>query len=656
MPSDIPGERRSGRQEPAHPAAVSGSNGPPRWLSHPVTIVALYAATIGTITDVLIAQQLPAALLAFLAIPVLFAPLALPRWACLTMTLTVCFAVSIASLKLPGRPMLSFAMAGGMLVAMLVITEFVRREARRRAEVLETSARSDAFYRSIIDLGGDLVALLDREGNTVYRSPAHRRLLGWSDDEHRRHSDTGLHPDDLASSGLATAKALERPGESVPVEGRLRHADGSWRHFEGTISNHLDDPSLRALVVAVRDVTDRREALRALAVSEAHLRTAQGIAQLGSWEWRPNEDRIVWSDQAAQIFGFDSENDTITFAETIESFVHAEDRHLLTESFTQSNQTGVGNELVYRITRIDGELRWIHVISHVDELKDGHPVKLSGTVRDVTEQRLAEIELERHRSNLQELVEERTRELQGSRAALERSERLASLGTLAAGMAHQINNPVGAILLGAELALQQADEEGDGHGELADSLREIAGEAVRCRRIVRSVLKFSRNESTERWEADLRDAIERAGDAVRGLAGQHGAKLLIEPMAEPLRVVMNPIEIEQVLVNLLQNAMQAGPRGVSVELSARRLEQRVRVEVRDDGHGIDPADLERVFEPFFTTRLGQGGTGLGLSVAHGISHDHGGLLEIESAPGNGTRVILDLPLSTRSAHGDPPVG
>jgi PAS domain S-box-containing protein len=654
MPSDIPGDRHSGQQEPAPPASPQGAmrddSGLERWLSHPVAIVALYAATIGTVTDVLIARELPAALLTFLAIPVLFAPLVLPRWAYHTMTLTVCFAVSIASLELPRRPMLSLAMTGGMLVAMLVITELVRREALRRTEALESSARSDAFYRSLIDLSSDLVALLDRDGNTIFRSPAHRRLLGWRDDDHSTHSDTGLHPDDLIPSGLATAKALERPGEPVPVEARLRHADGDWRHFEGTITNHLDNPSLSALVVAVRDVTDRREALRALAISEARLRTAQRIAQLGSWEWAPDEDRVVWSDQAAQIFGFHSQDDAITFAETTESFVHPEDRHLLTDSLVETNRTGIGTELDFRITRRDGEQRWIHVISHVNRLEDGRPIRLSGTVQDITEQRLAEIELERHRSHLQELVEERTRELHGSRAALERSERLASLGTLAAGMAHQINNPVGAILLGAECALQQAGEEDNGEGELADAMREIAGEAVRCRRIVRSVLKFSRNESTERWEADLRDAIERAGDAVRGLAGQHGAKLLIEPMAEPLRVVMNPIEIEQVLVNLLQNAMQAGPRGIGIRLSARRLEQRVRVEVRDDGHGIDPADLEHVFEPFFTTRLGQGGTGLGLSVAHGISHDHGGLLEIESAPGDGTRVILELPLAAAPAH------
>jgi PAS domain S-box-containing protein len=607
--------------------------------------VVLYACAIGAATAAVLAAGLPGALLVFLAVPVLFAPLVWPRWVFLSMTLTVCAAVGAASLELPRRPVLSLFMSAGMLLAMVIVTEFVRLAALRRTEADETSARSDDFYRTIIDQGSDLVSVIDLQGNTPYRSSAHGRLLGWRDDEHRTHAQSGLHPDDLAAASRATAEALKRPGEPMPIEGRLRHADGSWRHVEGTITNRLDSPSVAGLVVAVRDVTDRRDALRALAVSEANLRTAQRIAQLGSWDWLPDEDRVIWSDHAARIFGFDPAVQRVTFADIIAIFVHPDDRSRLSKRMDGSLRDSSRSELTYRIIRRDGEVRWIRSIARVSAVRDGRARKISGTVQDVTNQRLAEIELERHRNHLQELVEERTRELDGSHAALERSERLASLGTLAAGMAHQINNPVGAILLGAEYGLQLAAEAPESDPELVDALRDIANEAVRCRRIVRSVLKFSRNESSERWEADLRDAIERAGDAVRVQAQQHGAKLMIARMPERLPVVMNPIEIEQVLVNLIHNAMQAGPRGVSIQISARRLGSRVRVEIRDDGHGIDAADLEHVFEPFFTTRLGEGGTGLGLSVAHGISHDHGGLLEIESAPGDGTRVSLELPLA-----------
>ena len=111
-----------------------------------------------------------------------------------------------------------------------------------------------------------------------------------------------------------------------------------------------------------------------------------------------------------------------------------------------------------------------------------------------------------------------------------------------------------------------------------------------------------------------------------------------------LPVLMNALEIEQILVNLIQNAIESGERGDSIRITARRVASVVRVEVHDSGRGISEQDLEHVFDPFFTTRLHSGGTGLGLSVAHGIARDHGGEIEIESTLGVGTTARLDLPL------------
>ncbi|MBY0401453.1 GAF domain-containing protein, partial [Myxococcota bacterium] len=221
-------------------------------------------------------------------------------------------------------------------------------------------------------------------------------------------------------------------------------------------------------------------------------------------------------------------------------------------------------------------------------------------------------------SQLEQLVAERTSALQKSMARLERSARLASLGTLASGVAHELNNPLGII----RLACDTIESDPDDRVLCQTALGRILENVDRCRNIVRSVQRFARSEQSPKAPVDINECLRTAVDLSR--AGHRSPEvdvlLSLERSLPP--VVGNSTELLQVFVNLLQNAVAVkGVRKVRIESGLAR--DGVAVAVHDDGEGIPESDLPYLFDPFFTTRLNEGGTGLGLSICHGIVREHG---------------------------------
>jgi len=239
-------------------------------------------------------------------------------------------------------------------------------------------------------------------------------------------------------------------------------------------------------------------------------------------------------------------------------------------------------------------------------------------------------------------------EVYRAQLALRHNDRLATTGTLAAGIAHQINNPIGAIRNASEFALLTADE-GDLE-QIRAVLESNIEQSARCGEIVRSLLQFASHEHGEKQKRDVREVVERACDFTGSFGGERRTRVVVEVGEDGLPAEISEIQIEQVVVNLVQNAIDAMPASNRVDVRARRAGDEAIVEVRDDGCGISDRDLEQIFDPFFTTRLERGGSGLGLSVALGIAREHGGTLEVESRLGEGTCVRLRLPLLSESAQ------
>jgi signal transduction histidine kinase len=241
----------------------------------------------------------------------------------------------------------------------------------------------------------------------------------------------------------------------------------------------------------------------------------------------------------------------------------------------------------------------------------------------------------------------RTEALERSRIRLRQSERLASIGTLASGIAHEINNPLGMIQLVAETAVRSTDDP----ERVEEMLRQIINDVNRCSRIVKSVLRFATDQPTERWGSDLNNIIRRSLDFTREYATQHGV-IAVDQLCEDLpSVLANPTELEQVFVNLISNAIHASEQGGSVRLETVQAGDRVRAIVRDEGCGMTRELVEHAFDPFYTTRLEQGGTGLGLSTCHGIVAGHGGTIELDSEERQGTTVIIELPIADMREQG-----
>ncbi len=253
--------------------------------------------------------------------------------------------------------------------------------------------------------------------------------------------------------------------------------------------------------------------------------------------------------------------------------------------------------------------------------------RLLVVVRDVSARVANERALAEHKRRLEERIEERTEALRASHERLRAQEQLAAVGTLASGIAHEINNPVGAISAAAEFALLVGDGE-DAAAERERALRRIVEESARAGRIVRNVLRFARHGETLKWAEDLGSVVQRSVEAVRSYALERGGRIDRSGTPEPLPVIMSPIEIEQLIVNLLHNAVESREGGVRIRVEVERVGDRARLSIHDDGRGMTEEERAHAFDPFYTTRLREGGSGLGLAIVHRIVQDHGGTIEL----------------------------
>lgn len=261
---------------------------------------------------------------------------------------------------------------------------------------------------------------------------------------------------------------------------------------------------------------------------------------------------------------------------------------------------------------------------------------------EITERKRAEREIAAYREQLEARVEEAGEALRLSRERLREQEHLSTIGTLAAGIAHQINNPIGGIVTVAQFALSTR---GDAEREkvLDDALERILSEASRCGQITRNILKFARNEATAKWTNDLNRLVQAAAEAARGYVEERGGRLELALSEESLPIHGSPIDLEQVVVNLVRNAAEARAGGVSVRVQTAREGDLAVLSVEDDGPGFDVPTRRRAFDPFFTSRLADGGSGLGLSIVHGIVKDHGGQVDIRDSELGGARLRVGLP-------------
>ncbi|MCK8602024.1 sensor histidine kinase [Desulfoferrobacter suflitae] len=251
----------------------------------------------------------------------------------------------------------------------------------------------------------------------------------------------------------------------------------------------------------------------------------------------------------------------------------------------------------------------------------------------------AKISLTEWGNRLEQMVAERTRDLENAQQQLIRSEKLASLGKLSAGVAHEINNPLTGILTFSQLLMDQFPPESQEHQDL----KVIVQETIRCRGIVRGLLEFARQSAPEKRTVNIEELLDEVLYMVENQESFQNIKLEQDIDANIPQLMADKDQLKQVLFNILMNASEAMSGAGTLQISAEWRPDRSQVVLhfRDSGPGIDPEHLNKLFDPFFTTK--EMGTGLGLAISYGIIKAHRGNIEIESTLGQGTHVIVTLP-------------
>jgi len=378
--------------------------------------------------------------------------------------------------------------------------------------------------------------------------------------------------------------------------------------------------------VVKRRTSDLQENEEALKQSELQLAESQRIAHLGNWILDAQSDELQWSDETFRIFGLIPQESEITNT-TFINFIHPDDREHLQKVVKNALDNEVHYKLDHRIIRKDGEIRFVHEEAEVSFDEDGNPIKMVGTVQDITESK--------HLEN-----------------QLRQSQKMEAIGQLAGGVAHDFNNILMVILGYANFIIDKEDID----EKIQSDAMEIKNAANRAKSLTRQLLAFSRKQVLQSKVINLNELITNLKNMLTRLIGED-VELITTLSPELGQVTADPGQIEQVIMNLAVNARDAMPTGgaLVIETANVYLDQNyaknhpdvkpgnfVMLAISDTGQGMTKEITEQIFDPFFTTKEQGKGTGLGLSTVYGIVKQSGGNIWVYSEPDQGTSFKIYL--------------
>jgi PAS domain S-box-containing protein len=492
-------------------------------------------------------------------------------------------------------------------------------ETARRRRVEEALRQNQERFRQIAENVADMIAVLDLTGRRVYNNPAYRDILG--DPEALRGTDSfeEVHPDDRERVRAAFAETI-RTGVGQRLEYRFLLRDGSIRYIEsqGSVIRHADGHVANVLVVS-RDVTARRAAELQLREQASLLdKAADAIIALDRDHrisyWNASAERIYgWT--AADVRGRDLrelglEADPATYAAAHAQVLAKGEWH---GQFRLRAREG---------SRVEVASTWTLVLDAA-----GQPHSILRIDTDITEAKLLETQLLR-------------------------AQRAESMGTLTGGIAHDLNNVLAPILMGAGLLRTMSLAK-----EATRIVDTIEASAEHGAALVRQLLGYARGTEGERVAVPPKRLLEDLAGLLRQTMPAN-VTVQLDLLGEPRPVLADATQLKQLLLNLCINARDAMPAGGTITLSAEEEmidEDRARtmaesstgphlhLRIADTGCGIPPEIVDRIFDPFFTTKAAGKGTGLGLSMVRGIVKGHRGFLHLESSVGAGTTFHIYLP-------------
>jgi PAS domain S-box-containing protein len=516
-----------------------------------------------------------------------------------------------------------------------VTAQRLAEEARRLSEeryALAVAGANDGVWDIDFINGRVFVSARSRELMGMLPGPEAMSWEEWS-------TKLPVHPDDAPERTVAFRAHLAGKTPAYIGELRLLQLDGTyrWRRVRGLCVRGEDGQPTR-MAGSISDIDDRRCAEEALRLSEERYSLALEASGEGHFDIDVKTDGLFMSERMYEIFGypvgahFRRKQD---FKAQFPFYGNDGDKYWSVVNAAMVQGAADHYEFEFRIVRPSGEVRWLSTRGKITRDADGHAVRRVGTCRDITDAKLGEEALKK------------------MEAQLRRAQRLEGIGTLAGGIAHDFNNILGAILGYGEMAMRDAE-----HGSrLRRDLESIMVAGERGRALVDRILAFSRSGVGERTAVHVEAVVSEVLVQIAGGLPK-GVSITQQLRAGRAAMLGDSTQVHQVVTNLALNAVQAMPRGgaLRVSLETARFDQArsaiigmiepgeyIVLLLSDTGTGIADDVLEKMFDPFFTTKDVGVGSGLGLSLVHGIVTGVGGAIDVVTEVGKGTTFTVYLP-------------
>ena len=520
------------------------------------------------------------------------------------------------------------------LIMMRVLTGARRQmeaaiEGRATAEqrAIEALRESEAQWKEVFEHNPVMYFMVDANGVVLSVNSFGAAQLGYVVDELRGQSVLKVFFEEDRDLVLKSVDVcLTNIGQTHSWEIRKVRKDGSalWVRENAKAVRQLDNRLI--VLIACEDITERKEAENALRQSESYLAEAQRLSHTGSFGWRVATSEIVWSEETFRIFGYDKAP-SVTL-DKVAQRIHPDDRARAQQTIDRASRDGKDFNHEYRLLMPNGSVKYVHATAHavIDASGD---IEFVGAVTDVTASKRAEEKLHEAQAELAHVA------------------RVTALGELAASIAHEVNQPLTAVVANAAACLRWLNRETPNLEEARSTVESIIKDGDRAGDVIQRVRAMVSTTADQKVQLHVNEIINEVITLLQHELFSHGVSLRMELAPDLGSVLGDRIQLQQVVLNLVINGIEAmqpvmdRPRELVIR-TVQAKDDQILVMVRDCGIGLAAENADRLFDAFFTTK--SGGMGMGLSICRSIVESHGGRLSASGNVGPGATFQFSLPL------------
>jgi PAS domain S-box-containing protein len=510
------------------------------------------------------------------------------------------------------------------------------RDMTERKKAEDNLRQSEEKYSSLFQHSNDAIFIHDLQGNIIDVNHRVLESFGYTKEEVLGLTIADLHPPGMLELHYRAFEVVRKEG-FTSFEIDFIRKDGSV--FQGEVSaSILEIGGEKVVQGIVRDITERKKAEEALRESEERFRLAFENAKDAIFWANPETGKILNCNRAAEIL---LEKDRDEIIGQFQGMIHPPEKvdHYARMFASHLEKKGASDDEAEVLTKTG---RVVPVSITASITKVGGEDIMQGIFRDITERKKAQEQLQEYSENLERMVEERTAELDRARAGLFHSAKLAAMGRMGAGIAHQLNSPICSGLL----YLDSLAEDFENEPERAEIHEKLKRSLLSMKEAIDSTLSMAMQprlgQPVRDW-ANINDILGRVLSMAE--VECHRRKVVVHRrFAEGLpRIEVMVGELDQAFINIINNAIDSMEKGGDLTIETSRKKGGIDVRITDTGKGIPAENIEQIFEPFFTTRMAERGIGLGLSIAREIVDRYKGEISVESTPGKGSVFAIRLP-------------